>query len=570
MMNLLGARIVFFVLLAAPLVPGQQYTGVKSILPADAKDDGAKSLTTPDHGGGTGGNAHPAISARSIGKFTNDAPAADSKVINLSIKPHQQRDTSGTREARNLGFTPDVSLNSIPGGLNNELSNVDLKDPASTPSEVAKDSYGNPVTPFSALGTTGLDSVGFLTDVSKDGPQSGKSDQFGQLNFKVPSYASGIIQPVLLPPNSPAGFADQLPVSTTAAPTTAFQFVPNAKIPTIDGDDILFAQQPTNGLVPPLFPGEQTTTYKINVGTERSPFFVKDTFGSPPLDQGLAPPSDKSPVNFNQVPQAPSLVPQTPLQVPGQTLPHPQIPQQSPFQPTKAPVQKYTGSFGGAPGFLGSQQNIGTAYTSTPLSSKPVPVPTVPTPTQTQFLPTTKPASTTQTVNKFTGSFGGAPGFLGSQQNLGTAYKPTTSIPQTPQKPLQPTPSFPSQTQPPSAIKPPSPFQPPPAPQAPQPTKAPGGPGFTFGASTQRPGQYSGSFGGSPGLLGNQKQPGTHVKPDGSILPPSSPGVGFTAPAAGPTVPTASSSRPVSSGSTFTGSFGGPPGVLRPYDNVKG
>ncbi|XP_021709918.1 extensin [Aedes aegypti] len=652
-------RIAFFVLLLAvttipALVPAQQYTGVKSVSssPPDSTLGEAKS---PEK---TGGGTTSGISARSIDKFkANELPEGDSKIIKLAIKQIEPQVTSGSRGARNLGFSADASLNAIPGGLNNELTNGDFKVPVTPASTVAKDSYGNPVTPYADLGSTGLDSAGFIPDINRDTLQgfSNNNNQYSHLNFKLPSYASGIIEPVLLPPIASGNFQppqgqSQFPFhqTTTKAPTTAFQFVSNAKIPSVDDGQILFAQKPLNGLIPPLFPGEQLPVYKVEVGTERSPIFVKDPFSSPSLDKGLTLPYDKPPVNFNQGSPQNSQVPlQVPLsleplppqqahtpqyhQTPQQPQFHPstqshQPPQQPQFKPTQASVQKFTGSFGGAPGLLGNQQNLGTAYTSTPKPAQPQAPQTYPTPPPTHFIPTVSQTATptkapnkftgsfggapgflgnqqnlgtaytstpkptqqgvpqapssqpttnfspvihhsnpTQAPNKFTGSFGGAPGFLGNQQNLGTAYKPTTPIPTTQQRPMSfhpPPPPPPSsaplypQTQVPSIIRPPSPFQPPPQQQQ------------------HRPGQYvgnkfSGSFGGAPGLLGNQQKPGTHVKPDGSILPPSGPGI------TGPSSTAAVGStvhRPAapSSGSTFTGSFGGPPGVLRPFDNVKG
>ncbi|XP_062562406.1 BRD4-interacting chromatin-remodeling complex-associated protein-like [Armigeres subalbatus] len=663
MKRLQSRQIVFFVLLLLAvtmpvLVPGQQYTGVKSVSPASSSDNTEEVVKSSEQ---KGGGTSSGISARSIDKFeANELPDGDSKIIKLDIKQVEPKVTSGSRGARNLGFSADVSLNSIPGGLNNELTSGDFKIPVTPPSAVAKDSYGNPVTPFADVGTTGLDAAGFVQDFNRDTLQGSNNNQYSHLDFKLPSYASGIIQPVQLPSLSPSSFHSQndqnqfarQPTTTNRIPTTTpFQFVPNAKIPTIGDGQILFAQKPLNGLIPPIFPGEELPVYKVEVGTERSPIFARDPFGSPTLDKGLTLPHATPPVNFNQgSPQNP----QVPLQVPLSLAPLPpqqtqtpqqhqfppssqshQVHQQPQFKPTQAPVQKFTGSFGGAPGFLGSQQNLGTAYTSTPKPAQSTAPQSYPTPPPTHVLPSIQQTSTptkppnkftgsfggapgflgnqqnlgtaytstpkpaqpiipqtpppaqtthfappvhqaahpTQPPNKFTGSFGGAPGFLGNQQNLGTAYKPTTSNPSTPQRPVsfQPAPPQPTfqqpqqfpQTQAPSIIRPPSPFQPSTQHQQQQP---------------HRPGQFtgnkfSGSFGGAPGLLGNQQKPGTHVKPDGTILPPSGPGLAGSNFTPSTTITTGNViHRPsvASSGSTFTGSFGGPPGVLRPFDNVKG
>uniref|UniRef100_A0A0K8U6S6 Uncharacterized protein n=1 Tax=Bactrocera latifrons TaxID=174628 RepID=A0A0K8U6S6_BACLA len=97
-------------------------------------------------------------------------------------------------------------------------------------------------------------------------------------------------------------------------------------------------------------------------------------------------------------------------------------------------------------------------------------------------------------------------------------------------------------------------------------------------------GKYTGGFGGSPGVLGSGKL-GSEVRSDGSIRPAN---VAFTqgtaiAPTASPKLPTNPNSAnrvgiPTSSGlavdsgvgaNKYQGTFGGPPGVLNPFDNVK-
>lgn len=292
--------LAFFVLLAAFVVtqvPGQQLTGVKSVLTSEGTD-GTRSPAA-EHA--ASGDRATGISARSIDKFTNDFPESDSKIINLSIKPLNPQVISGLRGARNLGFSADASLNAIPGSLStNELSNVDLKSPVVQSPSGAKDSYGNPVTPYTDLGSTGLDSVGFLTDVNRDVPIPARTNQIGNLNFKVPSYASGILEPVVFPPKPSSNFGQPTyPTTTTPPTTTKFQFVAGAIIPTSDDAQTTFVQTPLNGLLPPLFPDEQNVVFKVEVGTERSPIFVKDPFG-PQLSTGQALPFDKPATDFNQ------------------------------------------------------------------------------------------------------------------------------------------------------------------------------------------------------------------------------------------------------------------------------
>jgi hypothetical protein len=143
-------------------------------------------------------------------------------------------------------------------------------------------------------------------------------------------------------------------------------------------------------------------------------------------------------------------------------------------------------------------------------------------------------------------------------------------------------------------------------------------------SGANKPGKYTGSFGGAPGVLGEQKvkkindniinlvrtdsiffvsqAPGFAVQPDGTVRDPTIAGatgvaVGFGAsaastsynqqkspagsynhaPAQDSAVAASSASSSSSSGSygsygsgKYTSGFGGPPGVLSPYDNVSG
>ncbi|XP_058054158.1 BRD4-interacting chromatin-remodeling complex-associated protein-like [Anopheles bellator] len=600
---------------------GQQYTGVKLVSP------GEEQRQVP---------AHSARSVDDVGL----SPARDSNIINLSIKPLSRGQGFTAAKGRNLGFVSDASLNTIPAGINNELSNVDVRPSTTTHQASAglRDSYGNPVTPFTDLANANADhAVGFQTNVNRESgfPASRNGGVVvggqQQLAFKVPSYASGIIAPIaqpnfsLLPPNAAASTG--LPPRQQTQPLAPQQqqqqqqFVPDAKIPVLQDGQILFAQKPVNGLLPPLFPDQLPAVYPLvmNVGTERSPIFARDPFTDPATaaipNNGVGFKTD-----VNKQTHFSGSFPQVPVAPPADTVrpQHQQAPSQpSPPQlgqsvagptPTKAPpVQKYTGGFGGPAGFLGSQQNIGTAYTSTPKSVvAPPPVVQPLPPPQATFRPTARPVEQT-TVTKYTGGFGGPAGFLGNQQTIGTAYteQPVAGVGTPPTAPRPaPVPApvssgpvsnvFPTQQQLlPSTARPVT--QPPPnkftgsfgfgsnnqgvggsgarpttvssfAPQQQQ-TPQPVGRPQSFNAGNK----FTGTFGGAPGLLGNQPL-GTHVKPDGTILPPSAPG-GFsavTAPAHQQHQHTQQLSVSDSAGNRFSGSFGGPPGVLRPFDNTKG
>ncbi|KFB35382.1 hypothetical protein ZHAS_00001937 [Anopheles sinensis] len=524
-----------------------------------------------------------------------EVPATDSNIINLSIKTSIPGQGFSAAKGRNLGFSNDPALNAIPVGINNELSNVEVSRTTPTVT-VLRDSYGNPVTPFADLGST--ESVGFFTNVNRGSDTN--LAQAGQFSFKVPSYASGIIEHIgqsnsaLQPPSRPTSTTQKQAnsITTVLPPSTQQQFVPNAKIPTIEEGKILFAQKPVDGLLPPLFPEQLPPVYNINVGTERSPIFFRDPFGiasntATSLQSNSDDPASHIGFKTDVSKQTGFNQPAAVVQQSHQSNQQPtfiQKPPQAPLSSVKSEtVQKYTGGFGGATGFLGSQQNIGTAYTSTqkpnlqraPVSPPPDFVPQNSFPSST----TVRPLEQT-TPKKYSGSFGGPAGLLGSQQNLGTAYtkpptfasipvsKPANLIPQniatsqvpipTPERPANPVlnaqsahPVYGQQQQ---------------QPQTPQPAR-PVGPSLLNGGN-----KFTGSFGGAPGLLGSQQQPGTHVTPGGAILPPTASVGGFAAPQA-PLVQQPQQFlqpfKPTGTGSKFSGTFGGPPGVLRPYDNTK-
>ncbi|XP_050069168.1 uncharacterized protein LOC126557437 [Anopheles maculipalpis] len=607
------------VLLLLHVTVAQQYTGVKSV---------SSSAEV---------NQQPAHSARSV---DGGIPATDSNIINLAIQPFARGQGFSAAKGRNLGFANDASLNAIPAGINNELSNVDVRG-STQPQQTAvlRDSYGNPVTPFTDLAKPELDSVGFLTNVNRGAnfQSSGQGNNVGQYNFKVPSYASGIIEPIgqpnfgLLPPNPVPSTVQVVPPSstTTAKPSsTQQQFLPNAKIPNIEEGQILFAQKPVNGLLPPLFPDQLPPVYNIQVGTERSPIFVRDPFSGPVKPTTSQQPSAQVPqsapvpdgivgykTDVNQQTTFPKPIPPTDTRFSGAA---------APAVPTTAKpvVQKYNGGFGGPSGFLGNQQNIGTAYTSTvrPNLLQTVPPATQPQPRpQNVFIPqntfptTARPEDKT-TVQKYAGSFGGAPGFLGNQANLGTAYtkapQPIPANVPTVAPVQQPPPPPPVQHFGPAHLGPVStatqsgvPPRPalPTVPTLPNQFNGPfvGGPVnqgagirptatpiFTPPVQPVRPvstsnnfnggNKFTGSFGGAPGILGNQQRPGTNVKPDGSIFSSAQPQQHTQQyqqqqqQQQQQTLPQQQFQQPKPVTDKFTGSFGGPPGVLRPFDNTKG
>ncbi|XP_053679386.1 uncharacterized protein LOC128730366 [Anopheles nili] len=588
---------------------GQQYTGVKSV-------SSSAEVTR--------------VSAHSARSVDGRIPVTDSNIINLAITPINRSQSFSAAKGRNLGLANDASsFNTIPAGVNNELSNIDVRGLTLQSNPILRDSYGNPVTPFTDLASADLEPIGFKTNVNRGSNfQSPSNGQIGQLNFKVPSYASGIIEPIvqpnvaLLPPN-PEPVEVGAPVTTTTAkPLDAQQqFLPFAKIPTVEQGKILFAQKPVNGLLPPLFPDQLPVVYNVEVDTERSSIFVRDPFeGS--IKTSSTPQSlnaqNSAAVTNGEVgfktdvtQQAQSLQPTlgTANRFPGPLPAHNNLPSHALSETTTKPtlVQKYSGGFGGSAGFLGNQQNIGTAYTTT---AKPMQFPTVQSVTKIQSLNPVKPPNTfsstarpndKSTVDKYVGSFGGSPGFLGNQATIGTAYTkplqtnspPTFSIPATHISPL---PSSAQQFGSEHSAPAPVPAIHTISAESQLPIVEPTSNKFTgsFNAGSHshsiatrptipsivsqnpqavRPfpvtntfnggNKFNGSFGGAPGLLGNQQRPGTHVTPSGT---------------AGSSAQQNEQQKLVGQylqhtnafTESYSGIFGGPPGILRPYDNNKG
>ncbi|XP_037916919.1 flocculation protein FLO11-like [Hermetia illucens] len=94
-------------------------------------------------------------------------------------------------------------------------------------------------------------------------------------------------------------------------------------------------------------------------------------------------------------------------------------------------------------------------------------------------------------------------------------------------------------------------------------------------AAASDSGKYTGGFGGAPGVLGDQKEVGFGIKPGSGtasapVAPPKPPVVvpvvtPVVAPVAAPVAPPVSPTQSPSGGK-YTGGFGGPPGILVPYD----
>lgn len=274
-----------------------------------------------------------------------------------------------------------------------------------------RDSYGNPIPPA----VLGVDPSGADYDLS--GPNSNRNSNnnpkktvFTQgINFPIPSYASGITEihrpsDGLLPPfdSDHKPDKDGLPTSSN---------LPSASVPL-----------PVNELLPPLSV-PQTKDDAIN---EISGKALQERFGSNfnvqqlpsfinSLQQGQskpgAPAVPGSPVSGTKFPPAP----------PVQGAPLGPVPA-APKPAAASDSGKYTGGFGGAPGVLGDQKEVGFGIKpGSGAASAPVapPKPAVVVPVVTPVVapvaaPVAPPVSPTQSPSggKYTGGFGGPPGIL--------------------------------------------------------------------------------------------------------------------------------------------------------------
>ena len=270
---------------------------------------------------------------------------------------------------------------------------------------------------------------------------------------------------------------------------------------------------------------------------QNGPVIITDVSFAPKPANGLLPPKDPIPYdvngdnqntnNFGQFGGASGILGGTPainnVAVPSQNNSPPPAPTFNNNNPTKTSDGKYTGNFGGSPGILGGSPAV-------PLNSGAY-----------------KPPQ---------GQFGGGQGLL-SIPTQTTNQIPVTVI-QSPQPNNQYKPG--QNQQPPTQIA------------------------FTPGAAPDT-GKYAGGFGGAPGVLSSSNTAYTTQKATSqqqfltnSVVPTvansyqggfgGSSGIYGNAPAASVATPVAVQLDNASS-HKHTGLFGGPSGVLTPFDNVK-
>lgn len=353
----------------------------------------------------------------------------------------------------------------------------------------------------------------------------------------------------------------EAPSSNKQRPSVALELIP-PQIPS-DGESVLIPRPnidasetpidnsngPLNqGLLPPASnqadgsnAGTAPTVNPFANTSNDGPVLITEVHFAPKPSNGLLPPKDPSPndVNFQSPDSPPS--PTTPTKfdnqpgVIGQAVNRFTGTLSGAFDQTvnkakdsTASVSKFTGSFGGAQGVLGTPAAPVNKFTGsfggaqgvlgTPVRQSEQQIPVVilqsPPPTQISFTSTPSKAAT---VNKYQGSFGGSPGILVSDKESDRVTFPQA----------QPTIQVPSV-----------------APTAPTSTTA------------HLDNRFSGSFGGASGVLGDSKPANfNNVQPTQAL----------------PTLPTLSDNLPEPTKSInyqkYTGQFGGAPGVLRPYDN---
>lgn len=520
------------------------------------------------------------------GRTENDR---DSKIIQVSLIPATDSVGGNNQLAQSRNFVQERQFNTnleqsyknakSLDTTSNHSPNQQISDAIVYPdafSKYPKDSYGNQVQPYSAINDdrdlTNTD-IGFMTDVNKDtykivnkgvvdtNKQQQQPPSNSNLPFVVPSYASGIIgtvptpNPSLLPPS---GF--QFPIkSSNTFETPAVTNV----------DPSIFSNVPTN-------PASNTFTSNV--------FNSQQDYQRPkpqqPTQDISPPPTAQSAYSGVNSYQATTT--------------------------TVAPV-KYTGGFGGAPGILGEQKNPGYAVkpqdaavpSHVPTPSQPIQPPQGPSPQQGAQYPSfqQQPAqqTTPQSQSVFQNSFVPVPanglvppklpGVIYDYSSLPGADSvtainlgsPPSQQPTQSQsnnninnnnnnfvKPTQQTqyqggkPTLSSDLSPPigSSINSQLSY-----------TSSSNFPSNSNSNAQQAAGgnKYTGSFGGAPGVLGEQKYPGTAVTSGTSSIS-SAPSVQqpiISAPSSPTIVSTASNPT------KYNGGFGGPPGILSPYDNVK-
>ncbi|CAO1408865.1 unnamed protein product [Diamesa serratosioi] len=431
------------------------------------------------------------------------------------------------KNTQNSLFTPSTGLATPPFGSQPGIENnspVDIPKPnidaAETPVTPIDDPLNGPLNPPQQTPSPGLvGPVGFGPGVgNNDSPVIIPKPNIGIQETPITENDGPVSQGLLPPPVNGPGFdglnTPYKPNSINDIPLNGNSFQNGPVIIT----DVSFAPKPANGLLPPKDP------------------IPSDIIGADSLS---ATPKDQNTNNFGQFGVLGGTPATNNVAVPSRNNSPPPTPTFS-NNPNKNSDGKYTGNFGGSPGILGgspvapSNNNNykppqGQFGGGQGLLSIPVQKPTQPI----NQIPVTVVLSP-QPNNRYNGGFGGPTGVLGK----------------------------PGQNQPP-------------------PTQI----AFTPGAAPDT-GKYSGTFGGSSGVLTSSNTAYTTQSAasqqqflTNSVVPTvannnyqgaigGAAGVFGNSPAASVPTPTVVQLDNASS-HKHTGLFGGPPGVLSPFDNGK-
>lgn len=367
------------------------------------------------------------------------------------------------------------------------------------------------------------DRIHFIDPLQNAYPNTDKSSQPPSISLSPPGTNFGSANNQQTPINIPRPNIDlpETPQTPIDDPLNHV-FTPPKDIALVGGQPSFSLEAPgggddqnplTQGLIPPQIPSEGQSVFipRPNIDIGETPIDSSNN----PLNQGLLPPSDGSsnrnsdtiaspfsnqnqngPVVITDVHFAPK---------PSNGLLPPKDPQPNEVNfpsfntpTTETNANKFSGSFGGAPGVLG-QPSINARNPTTG------PAPTQP--TFNTFSPAT--SSSPSNNNKFSGSFGGAPGVLG-QPGVNAQNQPS------------------------------------PAP-------------VTAAQPTFNNNKFSGTFGGSSGVLGGK--PATNQQTPNQIpvvvqqFAPRPSQIPVTVQTFAPPPPRASTNK-------YQGNFGGSPGVL--------
>lgn len=432
------------------------------------------------------------------------------------------------------------------------------------PDELIRDSYGNPVTPYTTLSTADITlstvPVSPTKSVNKDVFASTTNGPHGVITFKLPSYAGGITQ-ITGPYKEPTG----KPLGNVQLPFT--DLLPPLDVATVRADD---EGQNTNKNNNDDKNDKKITASIENEIPDSSP--TSDKIGSDDKSVTNAPNTNATyaadaPLPVNDL-LPPLIRPSNPRIEEKATRPAvsspnaPQTQAQGAFtKPTSVPLKTITTTTATTTTTT-KQASKDAEHIPLPINELLPPIETTPANAKPQNgkignnplppLPSspaqesTTESNTEKPIQKYSGGFGGAPGILGDSNKRGYAIREDGSVDLTgtPARPAtinakidESTDTKKGETLPTNPTREPStesridkPAETSPqisiesgllAPLASSPAREPSA---ESEPKTEKPiRKYSGGFGGAPGILGNSNHRGYAVREDGSIDPTATP-----------------------------------------------